>query len=59
LAHNNAKNLVKSVAVKPKAVTQQAATAAKKKTNVAAKTAPIAKKATAKRVAKKTPAQPK
>jgi len=59
LAHNNAKNLVKPVAVKPKAVTQQAATAAKKKTNVAAKTAPIAKKATAKRVAKKTPAQPK
>ena len=59
LAHNNANNLVKSVAVKPKAVTQQAATAAKKKTNVAAKTAPIAKKATAKRVAKKTPAQPK
>jgi poly(3-hydroxybutyrate) depolymerase len=59
LAHNNAKNLVKSVAVKPKAVTQQAAPAAKKKTNVAAKTAPIAKKATAKRVAKKTPAQPK
>jgi poly(3-hydroxybutyrate) depolymerase len=59
LAHNNAKNLVKSVAVKPKAVTQQAAPAAKKKTTVAAKTAPIAKKATAKRVAKKTPAQPK
>jgi len=59
LAHNNAKNLVKSVAVKPKAVTQQAAPAAKKKTTVATKTAPIAKKATAKRVAKKTPAQQK
>ena len=59
LAHNNAKNLVKSVAVKPKAVTQQAAPAAKKKTPVATKTAPIAKKATAKRVAKKTPAQQK
>ena len=59
LAHNNSKNLVKSVAVKPKAVTQQAAPAAKKKTPVATKTAPIAKKATAKRVAKKTPAQQK